>query len=222
MPLAPNQCMRQTIYIIILSALFSAIAIACPKPAQDVQEALRLMKRFSHREMKTDAAGKVWYLDISEQDAVTDDTLVAVRHLPHLREVYMIYCPIKGDGLANLNHLKEIEKLDLYATRVDDRALKHVAQLRTLKYLDIRSIGTTDKGQFANHHGHVSNDGIAMVADNLPNLESLLFCGTVNDQGLRHLVRLKKLNHVEICSPNVTEDGINWLQMAMPNLKIDR
>jgi hypothetical protein len=105
--------------------------------------------------------------------------------------LYAIFCPIRGDGLAHLAGLKHIEKLDLYATQIDDKSLEHIANLPTLKYLDIRSIDVTDEGIDTNNRGPVSDDGIELVANRLPNLESLLFCGTVTDARLRHLVKLK-------------------------------
>jgi hypothetical protein len=135
--------------------------------------------------------------------------------------LYAIFCPIRGDGLAHLAGLKHIEKLDLYATQIDDKSLEHIANLPTLKYLDIRSIGVTDEGIVTNKHGPISDDGIKLVADHLPNLESLLFCGTVTDDGLLQLVKLRKLTSVEVGSPSVTPEGIKRLQKAMPNLEID-
>lgn len=206
------------------STLVSVLVInvvACPPRTEDITKATRLLENLRHRKMKTDAQGHVWYLDISEQDAVTDRTLAAIEHLPHVREVYMIFCPIRGDGLAHLVGLKQIEKLDLYATQIDDKALEHVARLPTLKYLDIRSIGVTDNGIVTNKYGPISDDGVQLVANHLPNLEALLFCGTVTDDGLRHLVKLKKLTYLEVGSPHVTAKGIKWLQNAMPELQID-
>ncbi|MDA1054789.1 MAG: hypothetical protein O3C40_30550 [Planctomycetota bacterium] len=204
-----------------LVAVLATNVVACPPQGEDIRKATRLLENLRHRKMKTDGQGHVWYLDISEQDAVSDKTIAAVVHLPHLREIYAIFCPIRGDGLAHLAGLKHIEKLDLYATQIDDKALEHVAKLPTLKYLDIRSIGVTDKGIVTNSHGSISDDGIGLVADHLPNLESLLFCGTVTDHGLLQLVKLRKLSYVEIGSPRVTSEGIKRLQKAIPNLEID-
>ena len=213
--------MRHPFLISILAAVLTTSVVACPQESEDVAQAARLLEHLRHRKMKFDPDGHVWYLDLSEQDAVSDGTLAAVRHLPYLREVYLIYCPIKGDGLAHLSVLNRIEKLDLYATHIDDKALEHVAKLPTLKYLDIRSVGVNDKGFTKSVHGFISDDGIKLVSDTLPNLESLLCSGTVTDDGLRHLVKLKKLRYVEIGSPNVSSEGIKWLQNAMPNLEID-
>ncbi len=220
MPPAQSQHMYRSLVTLMLFAILAASFGACPPPTEDIAKATRLLENLRHRKMKTDPQGHVWYLDISEQDAVSDRMLAALDHLPHLREVYMIFCPIRGDGLAHLAGLKHIEKLDLCATRIDDKALEHIAKLPTLKYLDIRSIGVSDGGIVANNHGPISDDGIRLVADHLPNLESLLFGGTVTDDGLLQLLRLRKLTYVEIDSPKVTPEGVKRLQEAMPNLKI--
>ena len=206
-----------------LLVAFTTTAVTAREPqTEDIAKASRLLEHLRHRQMKSDAQGHVWYLDVSEQDAVSDKTLAAIEHLPHLREVYMIFCPIRGDGLVHLVGLKRIEKLDLFATRIDDKAIEHVVKLPSLRYLDIRSIGVNEKGLVANNHGQISDDGIKLIANHLPNLESLLFCGTVTDEGLLHLAKLKKLKHIEVGSPNVTPNGIKRLQSAMPGLEIDR
>ena len=221
----PLRQSRHTYRLLATSLLvaFATTAVTASEPqTEDIAKASRLLEHLRHRQMKSDAQGHVWYLDVSEQDAVSDKTLAAIEHLPHLREVYMIFCPIRGDGLVHFAGLRRIEKLDLFATHIDDKAIEHIVKLPSLRYLDIRSIGVNEKGLVANNHGQISDDGIKLIANHLPNLESLLFCGTVTDEGLLHLAKLKKLKHIGVGSPNVTPDGIKRLQIAMPGLEIDR
>lgn len=200
--------MTRTAWIALLLGVVVSMATACPPPVQNWELANRVLANLKP-EIKSDAAGKIVYLDISEQDAVTDSTLVALPHLPHLKELYLIFCPIEGDGLANIVGLHELETLDLYATHIDDRAMKYISKVTSLKYLDIMD-----------SDGAISDDSLALIAK-LRNLETLRISGTITDQGLRHLVGLKKLRVIEIASPKVTEDGIEWLQCAMPELEIE-
>ncbi len=205
----------------VVFALVGSCLWAADAAMEDIEKANHLLKSLRHRQTKTDEHGHVWYLDISEQNAVSDETLAVVRHLPHLRELYVIYCPIRGAGLKHLAHHTHMEKLDLFSTQIDNAALEHVAKLTTLKYLDIRSVGVSKTGRYRNGYGFISDDGTKLISNALPNLETLLFSGTVTDEGLLHLTQLKKLRSVEIASPKVTEAGIKRLQQAMPELEIN-
>lgn len=202
-----------------LILIATSVVAACPVPVQDVAQATQIVAHLRHREMKADVHGKIIYLDISEQDKVTDDTLKAVSHLPHLKEFYAIWCPINGDGLVHFINLRELETLDLHATHIDDRALKHIAQLKTLKYLDLTATSRLGPGKF-DMYGAMTDEGLTLVAT-LPNLETLRISGKFTDEGIKKLVELKKLQRMELNSHNVTAAGIQWLQNAMPEVAFE-
>jgi hypothetical protein len=187
--------------------------------AENIAGATRILEPLRFRQMKIDDAGHVVYLDISEQNAVTDETLKAVAHLPHLKEFYAIYCPIRGDGLVHFAGLKQLEKLDLYATSVDDRAMRHIAKLRSLKELNVTPIDVDERGAMRKEQHGITDAGLAELAT-LPNLETLYVSGTFTDEGLFKLAALKKLRYLEVASKRVTPAGIKRLQEALPDLEI--
>lgn len=213
--------MRNALPPVILIGLLLTTALAQGPPVQDIDRAKRELLPLRHQRMKSDAHGNVVSLDISEQDAATDDTLAAVKHLPHLQEFYAIYCPIRGAGLAHFVGLQKLEKLDLFATQVDDRALQFISQLRSLKYLDVMSCGVGPDGTVRQGPGEITDEGVALIAK-LPNLETLCISGVITDQGLRSLAALTKLRSLEIDSKHITEEGIKSLRTAIPGIEIDR
>ena len=83
------------------------------------------------------------------------------------------------DSLASL---PQLEKLDLFATHIDDRALEHISRLTSLKYLDIRSTGYS-RGKGWDMYGAISENGLELISQ-LPNLETLRTSGHITDHGL--------------------------------------
>lgn len=206
--------------IAIASVLFCvATATEALTDVEDAELAECELAHLRHRVMRRDSNGRVVYLNISEQDTVDDKTLHAVKHLPHLVEFYAIFCRIHGDGLEFFEHLKNLEKLDLFATRLDDRGTKWIAKLESLKYLDVRTIEFKGPGEVDNL-GPITDEGLASIAK-LPNLETLRISGKLTDEGIRQIVGLKKLQLLEIHASGVTESGLEWLQSQMPELEIE-
>lgn len=207
--------------LLVLVALLAAICgLTYPRQREDVALANRELASLRFHKMEADADGKTVFLDVSEQDGVTDATLAVVRCLPHLKEFHAIYCPIRGDGLAHFVGLKQLETLDLFATRVDDRAMTHISKLKSLKKLNVTPIPTTPAGKPTIGDPDISDKGLGLIAG-LPNLETLVIAGKITDDGLQQLVRLKKLRYLEIGSSMVTENGIKRLQAQMPGLEIN-
>ncbi len=198
---------------------FSSVDLLTPRP-QDIPKAKAMLVHLGLYSMKFDDSDRVVHLDLSERDAVTDHTLRVVRHLPHLKEFYAIYCPIRGDGLVHFASLKQLEVLDLYATLVDDRAMIHISKLHSLKSLNVIPFwDPSDTPAVDEVFTPMTDTGLSLICK-LENLETLRIAGKITDEGLRNLVRLKKLKVLELNSPCLTDAGRQWVTETLPNVEV--
>ena len=115
-----------------------------------------------------------------------------------------------GDaGLEHLAGLSNLERLNLYLTKVTDAGVQHIAQLSNLRWLNLDKTGITD-------------ESLEYVKD-LSELE-WLHVGTtkVSDAGLRRLASLKKLKFLAATRcPNVSEQSAGELKRALPELEFE-
>lgn len=81
-------------------------------------------------------ANQVIDLDLSESN-VSDDLLVILADLPHLRKLFLQNTEINGKGLVHLKEAKYLEYLNLYDTQIDDEDLEQIASLPRLQKLFI-------------------------------------------------------------------------------------
>jgi hypothetical protein len=79
------------------------------------------------------------YLNLSENRAISDGGLRALKAFPHLRILNLSSCGITNRGLEWLKYLDRLENLDLsYCNRLNDLGLKSLAGLRELSVLNLR------------------------------------------------------------------------------------
>lgn len=167
--------------------------------------------------------------------SVTDDGLVFVRKLDVLTRLYFSGCPIQGDGLLQAvkkNGLKTLISLAINHTNLNEKGAQAIAQMDTLEELNMGDLqNLTDKYfammvkgkkhlRYLNAPGNrlLTNDSLKAVKD-LTNLEELRIGGVgMNNQGLVHLVKLKKLRVVDFKDSQITSEGIQRLQVELPEL----
>jgi Leucine Rich repeat len=171
-------------------------------------------------------------LDAIDLPLLTDDSLVALSNLSHLREarfegnrnftdaglahlapliglrtLTFHEAPITDHGIQYLRASTDLEILTLGRSRITDTGAHQIAQFRKLKTLDLQGTQITDKG-------------MADIAT-LPNLQWLCIKQTsITDQGVLALRSVGTLRDLYI-SPAVVKDAtITTLQQSLPELKI--
>ena len=129
---------------------------------------------------------------------------------PQIRKVSFWKCPTAGNAdLAHLADLRGLKSLVLMGTRVSDDGLKHLARLDSLEELNLGNTRVTD-------------DGLAQLT-HLKNLTRLDLPKQIGDGGLLHLVGLTNLQRLVIARGNgVTDDGVQFLKEALPDVSIKR
>ena len=106
---------------------------------------------------------------------------------------------IGNQGLAVLKDLPSLEYLDLY-TGVTDAGLKHVAQVKSLRWLRLRT-------------GRIWGPGLAELAD-LPRLERLCIWGSEQSFSDRHIQYLEGLTHLKSLTLWGMADGLTDASLA--------
>lgn len=146
-------------------------------------------------------------LDLAEHEGVTDEALVHIGKIATLKELNFADGKATGAGLRHLVNLKELTYLHAGWSQVDDAGMPFVAKLAKLEFLALSATKVTDAG-------------LAQVA-RLPGLKELRIPDAVTDTGLQALAGLKSLTTIkyEKSKCKVTQQGMDRLQKALPNLK---
>ncbi len=125
---------------------------------------------------------------------ITDKGMECLRPFRSLRALEFCDEPFVGNqGLAVLKDLPSLEYLDLY-TGVTDAGLKHVAQVKNLRWLRLRT-------------GRIWGPGLAELAD-LPRLERLCIWGSEQQFSDRHIQYLEGLTHLKSLTLWGMADGL--------------
>jgi len=78
-------------------------------------------------------------LNLSENRAITDESLPLLKNLPHLAILNLSSCSITSTGLAHLAALTRLTDLDLsYCNRINDLGLKKLRGLTSLRTLNLQ------------------------------------------------------------------------------------
>jgi hypothetical protein len=125
---------------------------------------------------------------------ITDKGMECLRPLRSLRALEFCDEPFVGNqGLVVLKDLPSLEYLDLY-TGVTDAGLKHVAQVKSLRWLRLRT-------------GRIWGPGLAELAG-LPRLERLCIWGDEQQFSDRHIQYLEGLTHLKSLTLWGVADGL--------------
>lgn len=134
-----------------------------------------------------------------------DVRLKAVTHLTGLKELSLDNTDITDSGMGMLSSFPQLEELALNS-RVTDRGMVHVAQLKSLKRLYFP--GTTK----------VTSVGLQHISK-LTSLEELYLGEGIGDAGLAHLRGLPRLTYLCLYGPRFTDAGMVHVK-AIPSLRI--
>lgn len=125
---------------------------------------------------------------------ITDQGLVPIGSMTHLEELVLLGTKITSRGMTSVSELSSLRKLCLTQTSVDDSGMEALASLKMLEHLDLEG-------------SHISNAGLEFVG-RLTELKGLTIHNieAVDENGLKHLENLKKLETLYLCVP-VTKNG---------------
>ena len=83
---------------------------------------------------------------ILRRSRVTDGELKLLAYMPHLRRIDLGETGIDGSGFEHIDHLKFVESLNLYGTKVNDDAIPYLAKLQSLQRLYVWKSKISPKG----------------------------------------------------------------------------
>ena len=168
----------------------------------------------------------------AKKDRVTNKWLKNLAGQDRLRRLELSGTAVASDGLVHLKHLKNMERLNLCLTAVDDRVFEHLAGMTKMRRMVICASKITGTGfkhlqgmkqiESINLHSSVaSDDGLAAIGK-LTSLRRLEIVHThVTDAGLKHLGRLVNLQRLHIHGPETTENGLPFLGQLKNLFELD-
>jgi hypothetical protein len=170
-------------------------------------------------------------LDCSVRGA-EGDQWAALRYVPNLKTLNLYETGIADRDLAHLAGLKRLQSLRLLGNRITDQGLIHLAGLTNLKSLSLARTEVTDAGlvylqgltnlRELSLSDKVTPAGLEQLAG-LTNLEELSLPWTIDGHALWHLRHFRKLRHIEINDPGLTDEQLAPLaeMVGLESLSID-
>ncbi|MBC8290363.1 MAG: hypothetical protein H8E37_08605, partial [Planctomycetes bacterium] len=152
--------------------------------------------------------------------------------LTKLSAVNLDHSETIDEHLLELSHLERLTKLHLVGTAVTDEGCRHLADHRSMRFLDLRANCISDEGlaelsqltelvELRLAQTWITDGGLKSLA-RMQKLETLdLRHSDITDEGLRHLHSLKNLIKVRLIHSRVTAQGVARLQNAMPDLTVE-
>ncbi len=166
-------------------------------------------------------------------DRATDLELVHVGNLTRLRSLQLSQSEVTDSGLAYLQGLTSLKRLTLKSTGVTDAGLAHLKGLTSLEEIRLQATGCSDAGLahlsalprlkiLGLANTRVTAAGLARLKA-ASRLEQVIISGTrVTDDDLAHLEGLKSLRLLGLGNAPVSDQVVDHLRKALPNLTIRR
>ncbi len=154
--------------------------------------------------------GKLTWLDELNLSGpyITDEGVARLAPLESLEGLWLVGVDFTGQGVAALNKMNQIEELGLSSrSEINDDTVRNLPDAPDLRELDISDLSYT----------RVTNESLEML-EKYPKLEELTISGEFDDEGMRHLARLKSLEKLNLSSPKITGEGVVHLN-ALPALE---
>lgn len=181
---------------------------------------------------RTKFIGEVVWVDLNGSQA-GDCTLRQLCSLTNLKSLQLDNTSVSDGGLLHIRGLKGLFMLQLASTRVSDAGLLNIGNLKNLEFLCLNDTQVSDAGlvhlkglehlqSLWLNDTLVSDAGLAHLQE-MSSLQKLFLNRTrVTDAGLAHLKKMANLRELWISSDDITVAGLADLQLALPQLKIDR
>ena len=165
-------------------------------------------------------------------DRVTDDWLQRLADQDQLRRLELSGTAITSTGLIHLKNLKNMERLNVCLTAVDDRGFEHLAGMTKMRRMVICASRITGTGfkhlqgmkqieSINLHSAPASDEGLEAIGK-LTSLKRLEIVHTnVTDNGLKHLAGLVKLQQLHVHGPKTTPNALPFLGQLKELYQVD-
>jgi hypothetical protein len=144
---------------------------------------------------------------VVEFGRLTDDDLAILADHPRIKRVEIRSNPVGfGDpALKHLAKLPNLEWINLPASQVTDDGISQLSKLEKLRILNL-------------HQTKITDNGLKEIAS-LPNLELLRFGSPhVSDAGIDQIANVKSLRFLHLIDVPITDAGLKSIE-SMPNLE---
>ena len=149
------------------------------------------------------------FAHLADAPQVTDESLVHLKPLVHLRVLEISHPKISDAGLEHLAGLTQLEHLGLRRTAITGFGFDYLKGFKKLKTLDLAFTKFDDAG--------------LQYIEGWTNLRELYLSSTdITDAGLRYLRELHSLESLILDDTSVTSAGIKQLRHALPRVQIVR
>jgi len=165
-------------------------------------------------------------------DRVTDDWLKRLAGQDQLRRLELSGTAITSAGLIHLKELKNLERLNICLTAVDDRGFEHLAGLTKMRRMVVCASKITGAGfqhlqgmkelESINLHSAPASDAGLEAIGKLTSLRRLEIVHThVTDAGLKHLASLVHLQQLHVHGPETTAAALPFLGQLKEMYQLD-
>ncbi len=165
-------------------------------------------------------------------DRVTDDWLTHLAGQDRLRRLELSGTAITSAGLIHLKELKNLERLNICLTAVDDRGFEHLAGLTKMRRMVVCASKITGTGfkhlqgmkqlESINLHSSPASDAGLEAIGKLTSLRRLEIVHThVTDAGLKHLAGLVHLEQLHVHGPETTAAALPFLGQLKELYQLD-
>jgi len=162
---------------------------------------------------------------------VVDPADISYLTRPDIRtELALGAAPLSTDDLAKLSACKNMNWIQLSATRIDDASAKTVSGFSHLTKIFVDGTEVGDKflaaisgleklEELDLSRTKISDDGLSYLSK-FKNLKALWLTGTnISDRGLQNLKGLKNLEYLEVTDTKVSAEALRNLQSMLPKLR---
>jgi len=165
-------------------------------------------------------------------DRVTDDWLKKLAGQDKLERLELSGTAVTSAGLIHLKELKNLGRLNVCLTAVDDRGFEHLAGLTKMKRMTICASKITGSGfqhlqgmkqlVSINLHSAPASDAGLEAIGKLTSLRRLEIVHTkVTDAGLKHLTGLINLQQLHVHGPETTAAALPFLGQLKELYQLD-
>lgn len=140
--------------------------------------------------------------------SITNASMTIVADLPNVSWLTISNTSVDDEGLLDVANLNKLETLWLSGCAISDEGLFNLKQFGTLKTLWLQETDVSDVGL-----RHLTKFQL---------LEQLLLtdCIGISDASVSYLSRLTNLKSLGLWRTKISPDGINAIQMALPDCEI--
>lgn len=165
----------------------------------------------------------------------TDEAMKHIAKLKNLKSLFMWDAGELTDaGIAHLTSLVNLRNIHINDSQITDESLLYLSKLKLLEGLSLQQNNFTDKGlaylvEMPNlkslwiglGKGEITDEGVHYLSK-LTNLEVLDLQRTnISDTAMKDLANLKKLHKLYLNHTGISDEAVNQLKKAIPELEVN-